>query len=55
MWPFEAGALGWLGVAFVAAIVDVSVPHFGSMFVRLGEASGILASVGGIKELLQTK
>jgi membrane protein implicated in regulation of membrane protease activity len=40
MWPFEANALGWLGVAFVAAIVEVSVPHFGSMFVSLGALAG---------------
>ena len=36
MWAFEASALGWLGVAFVAATVEVSVPHFGSMFISLG-------------------
>jgi len=40
MWPFEANALGWLGVAFVAAIVEVSVPHFGSMFISLGAVAG---------------
>jgi hypothetical protein len=40
MWPFEATALGWLGVAFVAAIVEVSVPHFGSMFVSLWRGRG---------------
>ena len=40
MWAFEAGALGWLGVAFVAAIVEVSVPHFGSMFISLGAVAG---------------
>jgi membrane protein implicated in regulation of membrane protease activity len=40
MWPFEATALGWLGVAFVAAIVEVSVPHFGSMFISLGALAG---------------
>ena len=42
MWPFEATALGWLGVAFVAAIVEVSVPHFGSMFVSLGAVPVIM-------------
>ena len=40
MWPFEANALGWLSVAFVAAIVEVSVPHFGSMFISLGAVAG---------------
>jgi membrane protein implicated in regulation of membrane protease activity len=37
MWPFfESTALGWLGIAFIAAIIEVSIPHFGSMFVSLG-------------------
>ena len=47
MWPFEATALGWLGVAFVAAIVEVSVPHFGSMFVSLGAVAGAAAALLG--------
>jgi len=47
MWPFEANALGWLGVAFVAAIVEVSVPHFGSMFISLGAVAGAAAALLG--------
>ena len=47
MWPFEATALGWLGVAFVAAIVEVSVPHFGSMFVSLGAVAGAAMALLG--------
>jgi membrane protein implicated in regulation of membrane protease activity len=47
MWPFEATALGWLGVAFVAAIVEVSVPHFGSMFVSLGAVAGATMALLG--------
>ena len=47
MWPFEASALGWLGVAFVAAIVEVSVPHFGSMFVSLGAVAGAAMALLG--------
>jgi membrane protein implicated in regulation of membrane protease activity len=47
MWLFEANALGWLGVAFVAAIVEVSVPHFGSMFISLGAvAAAAIAMLG---------
>jgi membrane protein implicated in regulation of membrane protease activity len=30
---FEVAALAWLAVAFVAAVIEVSVPHFGSAFV----------------------
>jgi membrane protein implicated in regulation of membrane protease activity len=29
----ETAALCWLAVAFVAAVIEVSVPHFGSAFV----------------------
>ena len=47
MWAFEASALGWLGVAFVAAIVEVSVPHFGSMFISLGAVAGAAVALLG--------
>ena len=47
MWPFEATALGWLGVAFVAAIVEVSVPHFGSMFISIGAVAGAAIAMLG--------
>jgi membrane protein implicated in regulation of membrane protease activity len=48
MWPFfESTALGWLGIAFVAAIIEVSVPHFGSMFVSLGAVAGATAALLG--------
>jgi membrane protein implicated in regulation of membrane protease activity len=48
MWPlFESTALGWLGVAFVAAIVEVSIPHFGSMFVGIGAVAGAAAALLG--------
>jgi membrane protein implicated in regulation of membrane protease activity len=47
MWLFEASALGWLGVAVVAAIVEVSVPHFGSMFVSLGAVAAAAAALLG--------
>jgi membrane protein implicated in regulation of membrane protease activity len=35
-WTAEIAALVWLGVAFVAAILEVSIPHFGSAFVGAG-------------------
>jgi membrane protein implicated in regulation of membrane protease activity len=44
---FEPTALGWLGVAFVAAVIEVSVPHFGSMFVSLGAVAGAAAALLG--------
>jgi membrane protein implicated in regulation of membrane protease activity len=33
---FEVPAMAWLTVAIVAAIIEVSVPHFGSAFVSAG-------------------
>ncbi len=44
---FEPTALGWLGIAFVAAVIEVSVPHFGSMFVSLGAVAGAAAALLG--------
>jgi hypothetical protein len=39
MWSSEITAFGWLAVAFVAAIPEVSIPHFGSAFVSAGAVS----------------
>jgi membrane protein implicated in regulation of membrane protease activity len=36
MWPFHLTAVGWLVIAFVAAVLEVSIPHFGSAFVSAG-------------------
>ena len=36
MWSSEITAFGWFAVAFVAAILEVSIPHFGSAFVSAG-------------------
>ena len=66
MWPFHLTAVGWLVIAFAAAVLEVSIRHFGSAFVSAGavaagaqkivflpyEASGIMSSLGGIRELL---
>jgi len=35
-WLREFTVLTWLGVAFVAAVLEVSIPHFGSAFVSAG-------------------
>jgi membrane protein implicated in regulation of membrane protease activity len=54
MWSFfESTALGWLGVAFVAAIVEVSIPHFGSMFVSIGAVAGATAALLGYSVSVQ--
>jgi membrane protein implicated in regulation of membrane protease activity len=44
---FDATALGWLGIAFVAAVIEISVPHFGSLFVSLGALAGGTAALLG--------
>ena len=36
MEPFYRQALAWLAVAFVAAVIEMSVPHFGLVFVSAG-------------------
>ena len=36
MWFFQFTTLTWLAVAFVAAVLEISVPHFGSAFVSAG-------------------
>ena len=47
MWSFQFTALGWLAVAFVAAILEVSIPHFGSAFVSAAAvAAGAVAFLG---------
>jgi len=42
---FEVAAMVWLAVAFVAAVIEVSVPHFGSAFVS---AAAVAASVSAL-------
>jgi membrane protein implicated in regulation of membrane protease activity len=47
-WP----ALGWLALAILAAFVEVSTPHFGSLFVSAAAvASAVVAALGGDAEV----
>ena len=39
-WSSELAALVWLAVALVAAIIEVSIPHFGFGFVSIGAVAG---------------
>jgi membrane protein implicated in regulation of membrane protease activity len=43
----ELSAFVWLAVAFVAAIVEVSVPHFGFAFVGAGAIAAAVAAFFG--------
>ena len=44
---FDVPALGWLAVATIAAILEVSLPHFGSAFVSAGGIAGAAAAYLG--------
>jgi membrane protein implicated in regulation of membrane protease activity len=47
MWPFQLTALTWLAVAFVAAVLEISLPHFGSAFVSGGSVAAAAAAFLG--------
>ena len=40
-WASEIGSLSWLGVALIAAVLEVSLPHFGCAFIS---AAAVLAA-----------
>ena len=52
-WFAEVSTLGWLGLALVAAIVEVSVPHFGFAFVSLGAVAAAVAAYFGASIIVQ--
>lgn len=41
---FDVPAMAWLTVAIIAAIIEVSVPHFGSAFVSAGAVAAAAAA-----------
>ncbi len=46
-WASEVGSLSWLAVALVAAVIEVSVPHFGCAFVSAGAVAAAAAAFFG--------
>jgi membrane protein implicated in regulation of membrane protease activity len=52
-WASELSALVWLAVAFVAAIVEVSIPHFGFAFVGAGAIVAAAAAFFGFSPAVQ--
>jgi membrane protein implicated in regulation of membrane protease activity len=44
LWGAEFAVFVWLIVAFVAAILEVSIPHFGSAFVSAGAIAAAAAA-----------
>src|SRR5262245_46160925 len=48
MWTMDTGVLVWLVIAIVAAIVEISIPHFGLIFVSLAAVvAAIVSGFGG--------
>jgi len=47
-WISEVATLAWLALALVAAIVEVSIPHFGFAFVSVGAVAAAGAAYFGI-------
>jgi membrane protein implicated in regulation of membrane protease activity len=45
---FDVTALAWLAVAIVAALIEVSVPHFGSAFVSAGAVAAAAGAYFGV-------
>ena len=52
-WSSEIAVFAWLSVAFVAAILEVSIPHFGSAFVSAGAIAAAAAAYLGFSVPLQ--
>jgi len=52
-WSSELALFAWLVVAFIAAILEVSIPHFGSVFVSAGAIAAAAAAFFGYSVPLQ--
>ena len=52
-WFSDVSTLAWLGLALVAAIVEVSIPHFGFAFVSLGAVAAAVAAYFGASIIVQ--
>src|SRR5437762_12873315 len=46
-WAAEIGALFWLAIALIAAVLEVSVPHFGCAFIIVGAVAAAAAALFG--------
>lgn len=53
LWGSELAVFTWLAVAFVAAILEVSIPHFGSAFVSAGAIAAAAAAYLGFSVPMQ--
>jgi membrane protein implicated in regulation of membrane protease activity len=46
-WVREFTVLAWLALAFVAAVIELSVPHFGSAFISVGAIAAAASAYFG--------
>jgi inner membrane protein len=46
-WAAEVGSISWLAVALVAAVIEVTVPHFGCAFISVGAVAAAVAAFFG--------
>src|SRR5205085_236096 len=53
LWGAQLAVFTWLAVAFVAAILEVSIPHFGSAFVSAGAIVAAAAAYIGFSVPVQ--
>lgn len=44
----ESAAVAWIILAVIAAIIEISIPHFGLIFVSVGAVAAALASYIGL-------
>src|SRR5207244_9918138 len=52
-WMTQFTVLAWLAIAFVAAVLEVSVPHFGSAFIGAGAIAAAAAAFFGFDVPIQ--
>ena len=52
-WAAEVGSLSWLAVALVAAVIEVSLPHFGCAFISAGAVAAAIAAFFGYSVAVQ--
>jgi membrane protein implicated in regulation of membrane protease activity len=52
-WFAEVGSLTWLGLALVAAVLEISVPHFGCAFISAGAVAAAVAAYFGFPITVQ--
>jgi membrane protein implicated in regulation of membrane protease activity len=53
LWGSQLAVFTWLTIAFVAAILEVSIPHFGSAFVSAGAIAAAAAAYLGLSIPMQ--